>query len=66
MSKMTLSCFIDWYFCRWKYKNHGDYDYVKKLRDPITNRLSLDPVQRYLLGTTAKDCSILISFQQQR
>ncbi|XP_054274148.1 inositol-pentakisphosphate 2-kinase isoform X2 [Macrosteles quadrilineatus] len=39
-------------------------DYMVNLRDPDTDCLCMDTVQRYLLATTAKDCSILIAFQR--
>lgn len=40
----------------------NDYDYVSQiLCDP---GLIYDPINAYLLATTAKDCSILIAFQQ--
>lgn len=47
-------------FCE-KKKIEGDYNYVEKLLE------SIDPpdlVEKYLLSTTAKDCSIFIALQQ--
>lgn len=45
---------------REKCEFEGDYDYVNRL---LTSFNDLDPIQRYLLSVTAKDCSIFLSFQ---
>lgn len=49
----------------WDYtasKQHGEYDYLQELVGG--NICGQTPLHRYLLATTAKDCSIMLAFQR--